>query len=94
MRLKKKLIYSSVVSAAALIASVFIPIIPCRTAPNVPNPIYKWGMCSLNPDKFNSTRSIVEYFGYTTSMTESYILTILITFIVAIIFLHYAARGK
>jgi len=94
MKIKKKLIYSSVVSAAALIASIFMPIIPCRTAPNVPSPIYKWAMCSLNPDKFHSTRSIVEYFGYTTSLTESYILAILITFIVAMIFFHYAARKK
>lgn len=94
MKLKKKLMYSGIVSAAALITSIFIPIIPCRIAPNVPNPIYKWAMCSLNPDKFSTTRTIIEYFGYTTVIRDSYIITLLITFIVMMIFFHYTARKK
>ena len=64
MRLKGKLIYSSIVSIAVLIASKFIAIIPCRTAPNVPNPIHKWELCSIDPDKTNILYSIKEYFGY------------------------------
>lgn len=94
MQLKKKLMYSGIVSAVTLIASILIPIIPCRTAPGVPNPIYKWTLCSLNPDKINSLGSVREYFGYTTSLTDSYILILLITFVVAIVFLHYTTKRK
>ena len=94
MQFKKKLMYSGIVSAATLIVSIFIPIIPCQIAPNVPNPIYKWSLCSLNPDKFSTIRIITEYFGYTTSLTDSYILTLLLTFIVMMIFFHYTARKK
>ena len=86
--------YSGIVSAAALIASIFIPIIPCRIGPNIPNPIYKWTLCSLNPDKISSPRSIIEYFGYTTQLSESYILTVSITFIVLMVFFHFTTKKK
>lgn len=92
MLFKKKLMYSGIIAAATLITSIFIPIIPCRTAPGVPNPIYKWTLCSLNPDKFRITGSIREYFGYTTSLTDTYILTLLLTFIVVMAFLHFTTR--
>ena len=94
MQFKKKLIYSVVVSATALITSIIIPIIPCRIAPNVPNPIYKWTVCSLNPDKVASLNSIKEYFGYTSSLTDSYILTLLISFTIAMIFFHFFMKNK
>jgi len=92
MQLKKRLIYSGVVSAATLIASIFLPIIPCRIAPGVPNPIYKWTLCSLNPGDINASRHIREYFGYTTSSIDSYILVLLITFLMAMIFFYYVTR--
>ncbi|NPE27181.1 hypothetical protein HNV12_04235 [Methanococcoides sp. SA1] len=94
MQLKKKVIYASVVSAATLVASIFIPIIPCRTAPGVPNPIYHWNLCSLNPDKISFLGSITEYFGYTTSLKDAYILTLLIIFALVMLFLHYTTKRK
>jgi len=94
MQFKKKLMSSGIIAAATLITSIFIPIIPCRVAPGVHPPIYKWSLCSLNPDKFNITGSMREYFGYTTSLTDTYVLTLLLTFAVAMVFLHYAARKK
>ena len=94
MQLKKKLMYSGIISAATLIASIFMPIIPCRTAPGVPNPIYKWTACSLNPDSVSSLNSIKEYFGYTTSLTDSYVLTLLISFIVVMTFFHFTTRKR
>ena len=94
MQFKKKLIYSTIVSAATLISSFLIPIIPCRTAPSVPNPIYKWTLCTLNPDTVPSLNSIKEYFGYTSSLTDAYFLTLLITFTAAMIFFHYATKRK
>ncbi|MCK4997526.1 hypothetical protein KAS08_04425 [Candidatus Pacearchaeota archaeon] len=89
MQLKKKVMYSGVISAATLITSIFIPIIPCRTAPGVPNPIYSWTLCSLNPDKIHTLGTITEYLGYTTSLSETYILTILISFIISLGFFHF-----
>lgn len=94
MQFKKKLIYSGIISAATLITSIFIPIIPCRIAPGVPNPIYKWTACSLNPDSVSNLNSIKEYFGYTTSLTDAYILTLLISFIVVMTFLHFTTRRR
>jgi hypothetical protein len=94
MRFKRKLTYAGIISAIALITSIFIPIIPCQVSPNIPNPLYKWTLCSLNPDKITPTGSITEYFGYTVSLTEAYILTLLLTFVVAMIFFHFTTRKK
>ena len=94
MQFKKKLMYSGIISAAILIASIFIPIVPCRIAPGVPNPIYKWTTCSLNPDSINSLNSIREYFGYTSSLADTYILTLLISFIVVMTFFHFTTRRR
>ena len=94
MQLKKRLIYSGIVSSITLITSIIIPIIPCRIAPNIPNPIYKWTLCSLNPDKISSLGSITEYLGYTTSLRDTYFLTIIIAFIAAMVFFHYTARKR
>jgi len=93
MRLKTKLIYSGIVSAAALITSIIIPIVPCRTAPSVPNPVYKWGLCNLNPDT-QTIGHIREYFAYTSSITDSYFLVVLIAFAVSMIFFHYTTKKK
>jgi hypothetical protein len=94
MQLKKKLAYSTIASATLLIISIFIPIIPCRIAPGIPNPIYKWALCSLNPDQINTIGSIKEFFGYTTILSEAYIITLLITFITATIFSHYIIKKQ
>ena len=94
MQLKNKFIYSGIFSGLVLMASIILPIIPCRTAPNIPNKIYKWSLCSLNPDKVSSLGSITEYLGYTSSLRDTYILTIIIAFIVAMIFFHYTTRKK
>lgn len=94
MQLKKKLMTAGIAAAGALITSIFIPIIPCRTAPSVPNPIYKWTLCSLNPDKVSGLNHLVEYFGYTTSLRDTYILTVLLTFAAVMVFFHYTTKKK
>jgi len=94
MQFKKKLMYSGIISALALVTSILIPIIPCSVAPRVPNSISKWTLCSLNPDTITLGGSLKKYFGYTTSLTESYILTLLITFIVVMIIFHFTTRKK
>lgn len=94
MRLKKKVIFSVVASAAALIVSTILPIIPCRIAPNLPNPIYTWSLCNLNPGKIGSLNSIKEYFGYTTSLTDAYLATFLILFIALMVFFHFTIKKR
>ncbi len=94
MKLKRKLIISGVISVGTLIASAIFSIIPCRTAPGIPNPVYKYMLCSLSPNSIGSLGSIREYYGYTTSLTNAYILTFLITFAVVIIFLQFATKKK
>jgi len=94
MQFQKKVIYSLLASATALITSIVIPIIPCRSAPSVPNPNYVWKMCSLNPDIAARTTTIREFFGYTTSLTDTYFLVLLITFALAMIFFHYTKKQK
>lgn len=94
MQFKKKITYSIFVSIATLITSIILPIIPCRIAPNVPKPTYKWTLCSLNPDKFTSLNSLKEFFGYTTSLTESYIITLLIAFVTTMVFFHLTAKKQ
>ncbi|MCD4771366.1 hypothetical protein K8R30_03040 [archaeon] len=94
MQLKRKLSYSAAVSLGALLTSIFLPIIPCRTAPGVPSPVYKWTLCSLNPDQINTLTSTKEYLGYTTSLSKTYLIILSITFIIAMIFFHYTIRKK
>lgn len=94
MQLSKKVMYAGIISAATLITSIFIPIIPCKTAPGVPNPIYSWTLCSLNPDKIHTLGTITEYLGYTTSLSESYILVIAISFIISLGVFHFLFGKK
>jgi hypothetical protein len=94
MQLKKRLMYSGIIAAATLVISIFIPIVPCRIAPGIPSPTYKWALCSLNPDKVAGLGSITEFFGYTASLRDAYILTVLLAFVVVMVILHYTTRRK
>jgi len=94
MLCKKKMIYSALVSAATLMTSIILPIIPCRKSASLIPPIYKWTLCNLNPDKISSLNSITEYFGYTTTLLDTYILTLIISFVVAMMFFHFTTRTK
>ena len=94
MQLKKKLTYSALISTAVLITSIILPIIPCRIAPSIPKPIYRWTLCNLNPDKITSLNSLKEFFGYTTSLTDSYFITLIITFIIAMIFFYFTTKKR
>ncbi len=94
MQLKERLTYSGLISSIALITSIILPIVPCRIAPNIPNPIYKWTLCSLNPDKVSALGSITEYLGYTSSLRDTFFLIIIIAFIAAMVFFHYTARKR
>jgi hypothetical protein len=89
MQFKKKVLYSGIASFIVLVLSITLRITPCRIAPAVPNPIYKWTICTLNPDQVGSFNSIKEFFGYTSSLSEAYFVTILLTFAITFLILHF-----
>lgn len=94
MLFKKKVIYSALISAAALVTSIIMPIVPCRKSASVFPPLYKWALCSLNPDKVSSLNFITEYFGYTTTLIDSYMLVLIISFALAMVFFHFTMRRE
>tara|TARA_Y100000310_G_C20596674_1_gene770873 strand:+ start:234 stop:527 length:294 start_codon:yes stop_codon:yes gene_type:complete len=94
MKLVKRLTYSVVFAILIFFISMFIPFIPCQTAPLVPNPIYQWTTCALNPDSINLVGVLRLYFGYTTSITEAYFILIIISFVAAMLVLHFVAKTK
>jgi hypothetical protein len=96
MQIKKNVIYSAIFSLICLIISVLATTTPCRVRPGlaVPNPVYKWTLCSLNPDQASSLNFIKEYFGYTSSITDAFLITILISFAVSFFFLYFFSRKK
>ena len=71
-----------------------IPIVPCRIAPRVPSPIYKWILCSLNSNITNNANLIKEYFGYTTSLIGAKTIILFISFIVTMWFFHLITRKR
>ena len=95
MRFKQKLIYSWLFSSGALIASILFPIIPCQIGPNVPNPNYGWSMCRLSPDLMKTITEVkIFFFGYTTSMTESYFILLILVFVITFGVIHFLTKKK
>ncbi len=94
MKIKENFLYSGLISAGVLVTSIFISIVPCRISPNVPSPIYKWITCSLNAKQISSLMSIKEYYGYTKSLANAYIITFVMTFLVVFTFLHFVTKTK
>jgi hypothetical protein len=95
MIFKQKVIYSWLISSGALLASILFPIIPCQIGPNVPNPSYAWSMCRLSPDLMRDLTEIKTFFfGYTTSMTESYFILLILVFAIAFGVMHLLTKRK
>ena len=92
MRFSRKLIYAAVFTIAVFSLSMFVKIIPCQTAPSVPNPEYSWTFCSLNPDQANRGGISRKYFGYTTILSETYIIVILLSYVIALMVLFPIKR--
>jgi len=88
MRVTKRIFYSIVFAVIVLFVSMFAEIIPCQTAPVIPNPEYSWKFCNLNPDSNLIVGVKKMYFGYTESLAQSYLITIILSFILAMGVLH------
>jgi len=94
MILHKKLVYSFTFALIIFFISLGLNIIPCQTAPNIPNPKYTWTLCTLNPDIHIQNQLENKYFGSTTSLTESYIIVLVSVFILAFVILSIVLRKK
>ena len=94
MRFYKKLVYSITFALIIFFISLFFHIVPCQKAPDVPNPEYKWSLCTLNPDINIQSETIKIYFGLTQTFIGSYIFIIAISFIIAFIVLSTVLKSK
>jgi len=93
MRLYKRVSYSFGIALFVFFSSMFIGMIPCRIAPNIPSPSYSWSFCDLNPDSAK-INLVEEYFGYSTKLSHAYLLTIILVFLISMLILHFTARSK
>lgn len=94
MRWKTKIAVPAFASLGYLIASFFIKIIPCQISPNIPNPAYTWTLCTLNPDKLSLFGIQEIYWGITSKLTDAYLISIGLAFLVCFLVLFPFARHK
>lgn len=92
MNLTKRVVISLVVALIFFFLSMGLNLIPCQTAPVVPNPTYKWTFCSLNPDSACLLGATKLYFGYTQSLTEAYIISIVLVFLITFAVLYLTRK--
>ena len=94
MRFHHKLLTALFFSMIVLFLSLFMNIIPCQTAPSVPNPEYMWKFCTLNPDVISSEGISRIYFGYSSSLRDTFIFTFLTFFLLVLILLAFFGRKR
>jgi hypothetical protein len=94
MIIQKKATYSLVFALAILFLAMFAKVIPCQTAPSVPNPDFSWDFCSLNPDTNNQQGVERLFFGSSDSMRQSYFITLVISFAIAFIALQFLTKNS
>jgi len=78
----KRVVISLSIALLFFFISMGINLIPCKVAPVVPNPTYQWTFCSLNPDSACTIGATKLFFGYTQSLTEAYIISIILVFLI------------
>ena len=94
MTIKKRVAYSIIFALVIFFISMFARVIPCQTAPVVLNPQYQWTFCNLNPDSNLQVGISRKYFGYSSGLTEAYFITIILSFVLAMMVLHFARTRK
>jgi len=94
MRISQKISYALFFAFVILFVSMFVKIIPCQTAPDVPNPQYTWTLCNLDPDSNTAIGAQRIYLGYTSGLKEMYVLFLVLIFVLAMIVLHFTAKRK
>ena len=94
MIFQKRVTYSFIFAIMILFLSFFIKFVPCQTSPNLPNSEKTWQACNLNPDSKTQEGLVRTYFGYTESLIETYLILVILSFLMAMIVLHFIARTK
>lgn len=94
MNVKKVLLYSFSISSFFLILSLLFSFVPCRLAPNVPNPFFSWTFCSLDPTNPLNNNTIIEYFGLTTSLKLAYFILLGFFFLVSFVLIFSFFKRK
>jgi len=92
MKLQKRLTISFFFAFAVFSLSIFFNFVPCQTAPSVPNPNYSWTFCTLNPDSVLDLTTERIYLGYTSSLTKTYVVEFLGSFLVSMLILDFISR--
>ncbi|MBP7708450.1 hypothetical protein KA107_02100 [Candidatus Pacearchaeota archaeon] len=87
MRFTRKLLVAGIISLAYYVFSLFLNIVPCQISPNVPNPQYLWGFCTLNPDSYISSGVQKIFFGFSSRLTDATIIALVVPFVLAILVL-------
>ncbi len=94
MGLHQRVNYSFTFAIVILFLSMFVNFVPCQKAPLVPNQDYNWDFCDLNPDSRNTKNLQKFYFGYTQSISESYIITLISSFALSMTLLTILNKSK
>jgi len=84
MGVMRNLSVSLVASLAYFFSSFFLNLVPCQISPNVPNPTYAWTFCNINPDQTFSLGIQKLYFGFTSTLTETYFISLAAVFLIVL----------
>jgi hypothetical protein len=94
MMWKNRLLIPIFAALIYLIASFFIQIVPCQISPNVPNPVYSWGLCSLNPDRVSPFGIQNTYWGMSPKLTDAYIISVIAVFVVVFVIMLIVPKTR
>jgi hypothetical protein len=85
MGLMRNFLISLAGSLAVFSTAFFKEIIPCQISPNVPNPTFVWGLCTLSPNKIIGLKKL--YFGTTENLFNVQIASLIVVFLIIFIIL-------
>jgi preprotein translocase subunit SecG len=94
MNFLKKVNFSLIFAIVFFVISMLVSTIPCQKAPSTPNPEYSWKTCTLNPDTYQNFEGNLLYLGYTTSLAETYVLVLAISFFIPLLILTLIGHKK
>ena len=89
MNLRKRILYAVNTSSIALLASIWTPIIPCKTLSKIPTRPLDWSICTLNPDAYLAVPGVTKFFGYTTSISDAFLILVVGVFVVVFLTLKF-----
>jgi len=92
MKFIKKINISLLITIFFFIFSMLVSTIPCQKAPAVPPLSYDWKMCNLNPDSYLNFEGNILFLGYTESLAETYILILILVFLIPFAILNIRFR--